>query len=186
VTGSAAAPSIAVPAPTAADDAALIERLASIVNAAYAIGEAGMWRPGTPRVEAAQLRDDLRAGRLLVASAEGGPIGVVRVQPIGPDVWGFGMLAVDPEAQGGRLGAALVAAAEAHAGAAGAATMQLELLVPIGREQPSKERLRAWYSRLGYRRVGEGSIAEDHPELADALAEPCAYEVWQRSLDPAG
>ena len=184
MTGSA--PSVAVPAPTAADDAALVERLASIVNAAYAIGEAGMWRPGTPRVEAARVRDDLRAGRLLVAGRARGPVGVVRVPPLGPGTWGFGMLAVDPDAQGGRLGAALVAAAEALAGAAGAATMQLELLVPIGREQPSKERLRAWYSRLGYRRVGEGSIAEDHPELADALAEPCAYEVWQRALAPAG
>ncbi|RIX28548.1 GNAT family N-acetyltransferase [Amnibacterium setariae] len=186
MTGPAPAPTIAVPDPTAADDEALVARLASVVNAAYAIGEAGMWRPGTPRVDAAQLREDLRAGRLLVARAADGLVGVVRVQALGPDRWGFGMLAVDPAAQGGHLGAALVGAAEAHVGAAGATTMQLELLVPIGREQPSKERLRAWYSRLGYRRVGEGSITEDHPELADALAEPCAYEVWQRALAPAG
>ena len=51
--------------------------------------------------------------------------------------------------------------------------MQLELLVPRQWRHPTKEFLKAWYSRIGYRPVRTGKFEESYPELAPQLATPC-------------
>ena len=74
---------------------------------------------------------------------------------------------------GGRgIGGRLVEFAEQRALAAGARTMQLELLVPDPSRSHHTDRLAAWYSALGYRETDSRELAELDPTcIDDALVE---------------
>ncbi|XVU28218.1 GNAT family N-acetyltransferase [Actinoplanes sp. CA-054009] len=161
-------------------DAATAERLAGIVNEAYAEGEKGLWREGTPRTSAAEMAG--LGGKLAVARRGDHILGSVRLQLLSPAVGQLGMLAADPRERGGGVGRELVRFAEQWARAAGASVMQLELLVPLDGEHPVKEFLREWYTRIGYRQVGTESLADDYPELSPLLAVPCHLLVFHKHL----
>ena len=94
----------------------------------------------------------------------------------------FGMLVAAPEQRGTGVGRALVAHAEQDTRERGRPTMQLELLVPREWRHPHKEFLKAWYGRIGYRKVRTGSIDAAHPHLAPLLATPCDLEVYEKPL----
>jgi hypothetical protein len=63
-------------------------------------------------------------------------------------------------------------------------TAQLELLVPTGWAHPEKERIRAWYSRLGYRVVRTAPFEEVATHAASELATPCEFLVFRKPLSP--
>jgi hypothetical protein len=60
--------------------------------------------------------------------------------------------------------------------------MQLELLVPKHWAHPEKDRLRAWYTRLGYRVVRVAPFEEVAAHLASQLATPCEFLIFRKSL----
>jgi GNAT superfamily N-acetyltransferase len=136
-------------AATAADDADLIAQIADIVNAAYAHGEAGLWRPGWKRTTPAQIRQLVAEGGMLVATAGERIVGCAHVRDIDATTADLGLVSAAPDEWGGGTGRALVRAAEGLACARGTRAMQLELLVPRGATHPEKERLRAWSERRG-------------------------------------
>lgn len=159
-----------------------LAEIAALVNDAYLDAEAGMWAAGTARVSERELRAVVDDGELLVARVGGRLAGCVRVHPVSPGIWSFGMLASHGAFRGAGVGGALVDAAESWALRAGAATLQLELLVPLTRAQPSKIRLAGWYRRLGYVLVRVGSMEREHPDLAEHLVVPVEYQIWQKPL----
>jgi len=55
--------------PDAAQDEALVDELARVVNGAYAVGEAGLWLEGTTRTTPAEIADAIRSGGVLAATA---------------------------------------------------------------------------------------------------------------------
>ena len=77
-------------------------------------------------------------------------------------VFYFGMLAVDPERQGGGAGRAIVTAVEARARDAGCTTIELTVL-------HLRDTLIGWYERLGYRRTG---AVEPFPYGEDRYGKP--------------
>ncbi|WP_306215584.1 GNAT family N-acetyltransferase [Actinoplanes sp. RD1] len=166
----------------AAPDATIVTRLTEIVNQAYLEGEKGLWRDNAGRTTAKEMAGLAAQGQLAVARRADTIIGTVRVRQLAPGLGQLGMLAADPRQRGGGVGRELVRFAEDHARAAGATTMQLELLVPLAGEHPVKEFLRTWYTRIGYARVGTASLADDHPELAPRLAVPCELLVFHKPL----
>ena len=170
---------------TAATDEALLRHLVEIVNLAYRVAEAGMWRDDAPRVTIGEMAEFGRRAELLVARTGGRVVGCVRVRELEPSVWEFGMLAAGDDVRGRGVGRELVAAAEALAVTAGGHTMQLELLVPLKWTQPTKVTLDAWYRRLGYRPTHRGSIEVDYPRLAPMLATPCGYMIYRKPLPAA-
>jgi ribosomal protein S18 acetylase RimI-like enzyme len=90
---------------------------------------------------------------VLVADGDPGaasaPLGCCEVRRVGPGEASFGMFAVDPDRQGGGLGAALLGAAEqVAAGELGAARMTMSVI-------EHRVELIDWYTRRGYRRTGE-------------------------------
>jgi GNAT superfamily N-acetyltransferase len=160
-----------------AADPALAGPLRDVVNAAYDEGEAGLWQPGRERVTAADVADLIARGELAVADGDGRLMGCVRVA--GAEL---GLLAVARDATGRGVGGALVRFAEATERARGAAEMRLELLVPRAGTHPAKERLHAWYSRLGYRVVGRTEFEAGYPEAALWLAVPCDLVTYSKPL----
>jgi ribosomal protein S18 acetylase RimI-like enzyme len=76
-------------------------------------------------------------------------VGCCEVRADGAGEASFGMFAVDPERQGGGLGAALLEAAEQLAATElGAGHMTMSVI-------DARAELVAWYERKGYRRTGE-------------------------------
>ena len=165
-----------------AADPATVAAAAEVINRAYAAGERGLWRDGIRRIAPEAVATAIGAGELLGATDDGRLAGCARVWPIDAATWEIGLISVDPDAWGGGAGRALVAAGEARMRAAGATTAQLHLLVPAGRPHPEKERLRAWYLRLGYAVVRTAPFEEVASHGAGDLATPCAFLVFRKPL----
>jgi hypothetical protein len=61
-------------------------------------------------------------------------------------------------------------------------TMRLELLTPRNWTHPSKEFLKKWYFKMGYKPQAPESFEILHPELVPELATECDFTVWYKSL----
>jgi GNAT superfamily N-acetyltransferase len=166
----------------AGDDAALVERLAALVNEAYAAAERGLWRDGWSRTRASDLAELVRAREIAIAVRQARVVGSVRVRDVADGAGEFGLLASASDQRGTGIGRALVAFAEDHGRVRGLRAMRLELLVPRGWRHPDKEHLRAWYGRLGYRRTGTADVAEPYPHLVPLLATACDIETYEKPL----
>jgi GNAT superfamily N-acetyltransferase len=164
-------------------DAGLADRLADLVNGVYAVAEDGLWREGVTRTNAADMAELIARGEMAVVERRGEVVGTVHVEDLEDDLAIFGMLAVLAGDRGAGVGRALVAFAEQQAAGRGRRAMRLELHVPRGWDHPSKEFLKGWYDRLGYRVVRRGPLEESYPQLGPRLACPCDLLVYEKRLE---
>jgi GNAT superfamily N-acetyltransferase len=169
-------------APDEAQDEALVDALARLVNDAYAVGEAGLWLEGASRTTPAEIADAIRGGGVLAATLEDRLVGCAYVRSLDAATADLGLISAAPDHWGSGVGRRLVHAAEEQMRSRGATTMQLELLVPTGSTHPEKERLRAWYIRLGYRVVRSAPFEEVAAHLAPQLATPCEFLIFRKPL----
>ena len=163
-------------------DAPLVDQLTSLINDVYATAESGLWRDGSTRTTASEVAELIGAEQIAVAARDGRIAGSVRVHDVVEDVSEFGMLVAAPDHRGTGVGRALVGFAEQRSRERGLRAIRLDLLVPRSLRHPSKEFLKAWYGRIGYRQVRTGSIDEAHPHLAPLLATPCDLIVYEKPL----
>jgi GNAT superfamily N-acetyltransferase len=168
----------------AAEDTALVNELAALINSVYALAEDGLWADGTPRTTPERMAELIAAGQIAVARTDKRIVGAVRIQRLDSGKGEFGMLVADPAHRGQGIGRKLVRFAERWSYERGLDTMQLEVLVPRQWSHPSKEFLKAWYARIGYRPVRTGQFEESYPELAPLLATPCDFVIYHKSLRP--
>jgi GNAT superfamily N-acetyltransferase len=166
----------------AAKDTALVHELAGLVNRVYAVAEEGLWADGAPRTTPAEMAELIAAGQIAVARAQERIVGAVRIQRLDSTEGEFGMLVADPAHRGTGVGRELVRFAERWGREQGLDTMRLEVLVPRQWAHPSKEFLKAWYTRVGYRPVRTGQLEESYPELAPLLATPCDFVIYHKNL----
>ncbi len=164
----------------ASRDAGLVDHLTGLINDVYAVAEKGLWREGTARTTASEIAGLIRAGEIAVATRRDAIVGAVRIHDVGDDASEFGLLVSAPEQRGTGVGRDLVAFAERRGRARGLRAMQLELLLPRTWSHPSKEFLKAWYGRIGYRRIRTGSLETAYPHLAPLLATPCDLAVFEK------
>lgn len=168
--------------PGAAEDNVLVSELEALVNSVYAVAEKGLWVAGAARTTSAEVAELIAAGQIAVARVEGRIVGAIRIQRLDTGEGEFGMLVADPAHRGTGVGRELVRFAEHRSREQGLDTMQLELLVPREWSHPTKEFLKAWYTRIGYRPVRNGRIEESYPWLAPHLATPCDFVIYHKSL----
>ena len=145
-----------------ADDIAAIVR---ITNAAYAVEK--FFIP-VDRTDAEAVQRLMTKGTFLVEDVAGAIAGSVYVEMRGARAY-FGLLAVDPAAQGTGIGRALVHGAEAFARAAGAHAMDIRV-VNLRTELPP------FYRKLGYVENGE-----EHEPILGAT-KPCHYVCMTKAL----
>jgi GNAT superfamily N-acetyltransferase len=163
-------------------DPGYARQIADLVNLVYAESERGLWKDGARRTNAEEITALVAAGQLAVARLDDRLAGAVRIQHLDRDTGEFGMLAADPAVRGRGVGRDLVRFAEDTCRERGSTVMRLELLVPRGWVLESKEFLRIWYQRLGYRLHRVGTIDEDYPRLAPQLAGPADYRIYLKRL----
>lgn len=168
----------------AAENIALVHQLADLVNRVYAVAEEGLWTDDAPRTTPAEMADLIAAGQIAVARADERIIGAVRIRRLDTGEGEFGMLVADPVHRGTGVGRELVRFAECWSHGQGVETMQLEVLMPRDWAHPSKEFLKAWYTRIGYQPVRTGRLEESYPGLAPFLATPCDFVIYQKDLRP--
>ena len=160
----------------------LLSRLVTVVNAAYAIGECGLWRAGVSRIDQDTLSQVAARGELVIARSGGAAQACVRVRELADDTVEIGMLATDPANQRSGLGSALMDFAEDRARSAGRTSAELDLLVPVVGTHPAKQRLAQWYARRGYAFVSQTRLEERYPELVGDLRVPCTMHLWRKML----
>jgi GNAT superfamily N-acetyltransferase len=180
-----AAAEVKLLAPDEAGDHALVEELARIVNGAYAVGEAGLWLEGTTRITPGEIAEAIRSGGMLAATREGRLVGCAYVRPLDAGTADLGLISAAPDQWGSGIGRELVRSAEELMRSHGVTTMQLELLVPKGWVHPEKDRLRSWYTRLGYRVVRSAPFEQVAAHLASRLAAPCEFLIFRKRLAEA-
>jgi GNAT superfamily N-acetyltransferase len=168
------------------DDPGLVDQLTDLINDVYATAESGLWRDVATRTTAPELAELIRARQIAVATRQGHIVGSVRVHEVSHDMSEFGMLVAHPDHRGSGVGRALLDFAERRSRERGLRAIQLELLVPRAWSHPTKEFLKAWYGRSGYRVVRTASIDDEYPHLAPLLATPCDLEVHEKPLQPRG
>jgi GNAT superfamily N-acetyltransferase len=124
---------------------------------------------------------------MLAATLEGRLAGCAYVRPLDEGTADLGLVAAAPERWGSGLGRQLVRCAEELMRLRGVTTMQLELLVPKRWVHPEKDRLRAWYTRLGYRVIRSAPFEQVAAHLASQLATPCEFLIFRKPLaEPPG
>jgi GNAT superfamily N-acetyltransferase len=161
---------------------AAIRHVSDLVNRVYDVAESGMWRAQGVRTNPSQIAALLRAKELVLAECRGVVVGCVNVKLLEPGITEFGMLVADPACRGLGIGSALIEFAERWARAMQCRVMRLELLTPRKWSHPSKEFLKQWYSRLGYRPQFTEPLEKLYPELAPQLATECDFTVWHKAL----
>jgi GNAT superfamily N-acetyltransferase len=160
----------------------LVRQLADLINHVYAVAEAGLWVDGATRTTPAELAELITAGEIAVARRGDAIAGSIRIRDIAGRASEFGMLVVAFEQRSTGVGRELVEFAERRTRERGRRAMQLELLVPREWEHPSKEFLKAWYGRIGYRIIRTGEMADAYPHLAPLLATPCDLVGYEKQL----
>jgi GNAT superfamily N-acetyltransferase len=173
---------IALLEPERGDDIGLVDRLTALVNDVYAVAESGLWCDGATRTTASELAALIEAREIVVATRHGDIVGLMRLHDVDAVTSEFGMLVADPEHRDVGIGRALLDFAERDARERGRRAMQLELLVPRAWSHPSKEFLKAWYGRRGYRLVRTGRIDDAYPHLAPLLATECDFQIHAKPL----
>jgi GNAT superfamily N-acetyltransferase len=176
------APEVKLLAPDEARDEVLVEELVGIVNRAYAVGEAGLWREGATRTDPDEIAEAIRSGGMLAATLEGRLVGCAYVRPLEADTADLGLISAAPDEWGSGVGRELVRSAEELMRSRGVTTLQLELLVPKGWVHPEKARLRGWYTRLGYRVIRSAPFEQVAAHLASQLAVQCEFLIFRKRL----
>lgn len=168
-----------------AGDAVLVEKLVRLIDRAYAAGETGLWQEDATRTGPDEIAEAIRRGSMLAATVDDQIVGCAYVRYLDAGTADLGFISAAPEQWGSGVGRELVRWAEELVRSRGVPTMQLELLVPKGWVHPEKDRLRSWYSRLGYEVIRSAPFEEVAAHLAPQLAEPCEFLIFRKSLAPA-
>jgi len=159
-----------------------VSRLTNLINDVYDDAESGMWKRKGTRTQPAEVEQLLRERALILAMIDDTLVGSVNVRLMPNGVGEFGMLVADRQYRGEGIGSALVEHAEKWARENACHTMRLELLTPRHWTHPSKEFLRQWYTRIGYKPQFVEPLESMHPELMPELATECDFTVWLKPL----
>ncbi len=160
-----------------------ISYIAELVNRVYGEAEADLWKPTTQgRTNPADIRKNIENGQMLIAETGGKIVGVCKIAKRDRDTCEFGMLTADPQQRGKGIGRELVKAAENWGRQSGFKKMRLELLTPRHWKNESKEFLKVWYTRIGYKPAYTVPFEEEAPHRMDEFATDCDFTVWLKDL----
>ncbi|MBW0143859.1 GNAT family N-acetyltransferase [Sphingomicrobium clamense] len=125
--------------------------------------------------ELAILLDD-PTQTVLIGRIDGDIAACIALTDKGDGLFYFGMLTIDPERQGQRLGSLMLEAAERHVVSLGAVRMEAQVI-------KQREELIAWYERRGYARTGETRpFPYGDPRFGDPKRDDLEFIVLEKPL----
>ena len=146
-----------------------VEAMVRIINAAF---EEERWFIDAPRTDRDDVLAHMKSGEFLVGEEDGAVVGCVYLEVDGRRGY-FGMLAVDPDRQGGGRGRRLIDAVEERARERGCAFMDIRIA-------NLREELFPYYRGLSYLETGE--TAPFAAEVAHLLKRPCHFVTMRKPL----
>ena len=153
-----------------------------MINDVYIESEGNIWIDQHQRITPERLVEIIKLGELLLAFKSEEICGCIHLEPMPGKSYKFKMLVANPKYKGKGVGSVLVNFAEQQAKDKGATTMQLELLVPTEFEHPDKIFLNSWYTRIGYKQIGEHDVDFVHQGISQFLKTGCVAKVYQKEL----
>jgi ribosomal protein S18 acetylase RimI-like enzyme len=136
-----------------------VEKIVALMNHAYrGTGDATSWTSEDgyitgDRITAATLRDEMREKQdalflQWVEDPNVEPTGCVCLEPVDPETWYLGSLAIDPKVQNSGLGKKLLYTAEEWIKERGGKKVRMSVV-------NVRDTLISWYERHGYKLTGE-------------------------------
>lgn len=167
-----------------AQDIVLAEAITNLVNKIYLDAERNMYKENSTRIAQNVVEAYINAGLLGIAFTNGKLSGVIKTKVMKdkPDTFNFGMFAVDYDFRGEGIGQALVDFVEKKAKSEGAKYMQLEILRPLNFVDADKERLKKWYTKIGYQ-FQEGILFQNvYPQHFHKFKTEVIFDVYLKEL----
>lgn len=166
------------------DDIHLAQDITDLVNKIYLDAERNMYKANSTRIAQAVVETYIKEGLLGIAFTDGKLSGVIKTKEMKekPGTFNFGMFAVDYDFRGDGIGQKLVDYVEGVAKEHGATHMQLEILRPLNFEDVDKERLKKWYTKIGYK-FQEGILFQDvYPQHFHKFKTDVIFDVYLKKL----
>ena len=148
------------------DDA---DRLVPFINRAFAPDN---YFKRTERTNSPQVAEYLRKGFFLLLEDSVGLLGLIYTELRENNRGYIGMIAIDPDRQGGGIGTRLLQIGEEFCRKQGRSIIEISVV-------NLRPDLVAWYQRKGYRVVGEAPYVR--PEI---LILPCHFILMEKTLAP--
>lgn len=167
------------------EDMPLAERITKLVNKIYLDAEAQLYKEDSTRIAQNVVETYLSQNSVGLAFTDGNLSGVIKVKEMKDKkgTFNFGMFAVDYSFRGEGIGQKLVDYSETYAKENGGEYMQLEILRPIDFVDNDKERLKKWYTKIGYE-FQEGILFQDvYPQHFHKFKTPVIFDVYLKKLE---
>lgn len=128
----------------------LIGVLVSNINKNYSETEKEFWGEGVERTSVQKLQKEIAQNNVLVYFENENPMGLV-VYKIFKEEAMFGMLSVNIDQHGKRIGSQLYSRMEEELRKLNISKVKLEILVPEAYKSEYKEYILSWYKRMGFK-----------------------------------
>ena len=162
-----------------------IDRLFDLMIVAYAQTEVEIWGTNYLRMNKEEYIEGIKNRGILIALLDDQLVGSVSVYSLPNNNYGFGLLNADFAHSGIGIGTALVKAAEQFAQEKGARSMVIEILRPKTFSTPVKDKLKAWYTKLGYTFVDTVDFLAYKPyelEKSKRMVNPSVFDLYEKEL----
>lgn len=160
-----------------------ITQLCILINMAYQQGEKGLWTIDYERITTEDLIKLIKNNQIVVAKLEDQIVGCIQLKLEHSNKKAtFGMLSVDKEFEGKGIGGSLIKFIEKYCKDCQMENLQLELLLPVDRTHWFKERLKEWYTKLGFIPEKTVPFQELFSHLQNNLTCECEFLVWNKKL----
>ena len=170
-----------------ATDYSQVADIVDLINEAYEFGESGLWISGKKRVRnEEEVRELLKRGRVIIVVTPGKQekiVGVVCVKSADKNTGMISMLSCHKDYLSQGVGNTLVESAEQLSKELGFKEVRMMLFQPKYFKHPFKERLRKWYTKLGYTSGQPEPIPKDIMDIVRPLfAVECEMTVFCKQL----
>jgi len=162
-----------------------IDRAFELMIVAYGLTEVEIWGADYLRMSKEQFIEVIKSRGIIIAFLDDQLVGSISVYPLPNNKYGFGLLNADFSQSGKGIGASLVKAAERFAHENGAHSMVIEILRPKAFSIPVKEKLKSWYTTIGYGFIETFDFIDYKPyelEKSKDLVNPSVFDVYEKEL----
>lgn len=166
---------------TSFDDSDLLG-IHALIIAAYGASEKELRGDGYVRIQEKDFLRSIHEDRWLAIREENKWLACLHYYPLKDRIWGFSLLATDPNETGKGLASSLLNHLETHLKAKQVQSIQIEVLKPKFIRVATKEKLVDWYVKRGYRYAESKSFYEIKDKKYTAPIIEAVFDIFIKQL----